>query len=345
LGEFEQAVALSPNDYRYWMTLGTAREQANESEKGEAALRHAIMLAPAYAYPHWYLGNLLLRSGRYDEAFHELRIASEADPQDLRPQLFNLAWEVYGHAPDELAKSVGSNPEARANFALYLVNQKRYDEGTKVWNTLSADEKRMNKPTGDSVVSALVGILRFHDALIVWNDLAPTPGYRAEVGRMTDGSFEEVVTYGPDTVFGWQVKSAPQLQIGIDPAVSHNSGRSLRLAFQVRNQLDATLLSQLVPVQKETSYDFECYVKTASFQSGGPLTIQILDANTGATLASSGSPASGDNDWTRVGLSFKTVDKTEAITIRLYRSGCGDGVACPIFGNVWYDDFSINRHN
>src|SRR5689334_15605937 len=59
LGEFEKAVALSPNDYRFWMTLGTAREQAGDEQKAEAALRHAISLAPSYAYPHWYLGNAL----------------------------------------------------------------------------------------------------------------------------------------------------------------------------------------------------------------------------------------------------------------------------------------------
>lgn len=345
ISELEQAVSLSPNDYRFWMTLGTVREQANESAKAEEALHQAIKLAPSYAYPHWYLGNLLLRSGRYDEAFHELRIASEADPAALRPQLFNLLWEIYGSDPEALAKAVGSNPETRAGFALYLLNAHRYEEGLKVWSSLSAEEKKVNKPIGDAIVSALVSVPRFHDALAVWNDLAPTSSYRGEIGRITDGSFEEVITYGSDTVFGWQVKSAPQMQIGIDPQNSHNGGRSLRLVFQVRSQLDATVLSQLVPVQKDTSYDFECYVKTAQFQSGGPLTIQILDANGGTSLAVSPSAPDGDSDWSRVALSFKTSDKTEAVTIRIYRGGCGDGVVCPIFGNVWYDDFSITRHN
>jgi tetratricopeptide (TPR) repeat protein len=344
LGEFEKAVALSPNDYRFWMTLGTAREQAGEAEKAEAALRHAITLAPSYAYPHWYLGNSLLRSGRYEEAFKELRLASEADPDALRPQLFNLVWEVYGSDPQALANAIGMNPETRASFALYLVNQKKYDEGLKVWNGLSAEDQKANKTSGDSIVSALVGILRFHDALTVWNQLAPTTGYRAEIDRMTDGSFEEVLTYGLDTVFGWQVKTAPQTQIGIDPGVSHYGSRSLRTVFQVRNQLDATLISQLVAVEKNTTYDFECYVKTAKFQSGGPLTVQILDANGGASLATSDSAASGDNDWSRVALNFKTSDKSEAVTIRIYRGSCGENVPCPIFGNVWYDDFSIKRH-
>jgi tetratricopeptide (TPR) repeat protein len=345
LNEFEQAVAVSPNDYRFWMMLGTAREQASEPDKAEVALRRAISLAPSYSYPHWYLGNLLLRTQRYDEAFQELRVACEADPSQLRPQLFNLVWAVYGSDPDAMAKAVGPDPQARAEFAVYLANQQKYDDGLKIWNTLSADEKKSNKASGDSIVASLMSIMRFADTVKVWNDLAPTPGYLAQIGRMTDGSFEEVLTYGPDTVFGWQVKSAPQTQIGIDPQTSHTGGRSLRLVFQVRTQLDATLVSQLVPLQKDTNYDFECYVKTAKFETGGPLTIQILDANSGTSLGTSESAPSGDTDWSRVALSFKTGDKTEAVTIRIYREGCGENVVCPIFGNVWYDDFSINRHN
>ena len=43
------------------MTLGIAREQAGDVAEAEAACRQAIALAPSYAYPHWYLGNLLLQ--------------------------------------------------------------------------------------------------------------------------------------------------------------------------------------------------------------------------------------------------------------------------------------------
>jgi Flp pilus assembly protein TadD len=59
--EYERAVSLSPYDYRFWMSLGVAQEQAGNPAKAEEALKRAIALAPAYAYPHWYLGNLLLR--------------------------------------------------------------------------------------------------------------------------------------------------------------------------------------------------------------------------------------------------------------------------------------------
>src|SRR5215211_3905542 len=130
IAEYERAVSLSPNDYRFWMNLGTAQEQAGNSAQAELALKRAVALAPAYSYPHWYLGNLLLRNGRYDEAFAELRLASQADIE-LMPQLFNLVWEIYSSDPQALKNAVGESAGARANFALYLVGRKRVDDGLR----------------------------------------------------------------------------------------------------------------------------------------------------------------------------------------------------------------------
>jgi len=92
VAEYEKAVSLSPSDYRLWMDFGGALEQAGEAAKAEQALREAVKLAPSYAFPRWYLGNLLLRTDRYDEGFAELRLAGEANEQ-FQPQLFNLAWQ------------------------------------------------------------------------------------------------------------------------------------------------------------------------------------------------------------------------------------------------------------
>src|SRR4051812_39939985 len=69
---FEEAARLSPNDYRLWMDLGRARSQAGDLAGAEKALRQAVVLAPSYSYPRWYLGNLLLRAGQNDQAFAEL---------------------------------------------------------------------------------------------------------------------------------------------------------------------------------------------------------------------------------------------------------------------------------
>jgi hypothetical protein len=345
IAEYEKAASLSPHDYRFWMSLGTAYEQAGDPAKAEQALKRAVTLAPSYAYPRWYLGNLFLRNGRYDEAFAELRLASEAD-SELRPQQFNLIWQIYSDDPEALKNAVGQSAGARATFALYLLTQDRFDDGLRLWNDLNNEEKKANKENGESIIKNLTRGLRFHDALKVWNDIT-SENYRAEVGRVFDGSFEEQVAYGPETVFGWQVKNAPQMQIGIDPAKSHGGARSLRLMFQVRADLEAINVSQLVPVIPGTDYDFECYVATDKLQTGSAPQVQILDATNNTVLASSQMAPGGTNDWNRISLSFKSGEKTEAVTLKIVRVSCktDETPVCPIFGSVWYDDFSFKRRN
>lgn len=345
VAEYEKAVSLSPYDYRFWMSLGTAQEQAGNPAKAEQALKRAVALAPAYAYPHWYLGNLFLRNGRYDEAFAELRLASEANPE-LRPQQFNMIWAVYSSDPEGLKKSVGPSSAAQASFALYLLGQKHFEEGLRLWNSLSAEEKKENKETAQLIVTSLNTNLRFHDAVQVWNDVT-TDKYRAEVGRIFDAGFEEPLAYGAETVFGWQVRSVSNVSIGIDPSKGHSGARSLRFVFQVRGNIEGINAGQLVPVAPRTEYDFECYVSTEKLESGSAPLIQIVDANTGAMLGSSEMAPGGTNDWKRISFTFKTGDTTEALNLKIMRVSCGseEVPVCPIFGSVWYDDFSIKRRN
>src|SRR5690606_28212878 len=84
---FEDLVRLSPDDYRWWLELGRAYEQAEKPEKAEAAFRRSVDLAPEYTYTHWQLGNFLLRQNRVDEAFAELRF-SAAKSYVYREQVF-----------------------------------------------------------------------------------------------------------------------------------------------------------------------------------------------------------------------------------------------------------------
>jgi len=342
--EYEEAVRLSPNDYRLWMALGLGLEQLGDTKRGEEALRQATALAPSYVYPHWYLGNLLLRTGRYDEGFGELRRASEADPE-FRPQLFNLAWQVYNPDFDALKIAVGSTAEARAGLTLYLFGLYRFEDGLRLWNSLNEREKRANISSGFSIVSSLIGAQRFYDAMHVWNELAPDESSRASTDQIMDGGFEADIAHGPEAVFGWQVKQANQMQIGIDPSHAHTGVRSLRLLFQVHSRLDSINISQLVPVSANTQYDFEYYVKTEKLQSGSTPVIQVVEAADNSVLAFSESAGTGDNDWKRVALSFKTGTKTQAVIVRTVREGCGETPVCPIFGMMWYDDFRFQRRN
>jgi tetratricopeptide repeat protein len=342
--EYEKAASLSPNDYRFWVALGTALEQWGDVDRGEKALRRATELAPSYAYPRWYLGNLLLRSGRYDQAFAELRRAADADPE-LRSQLLNLAWAIHNKNLDSFVEAAGNSASARAELAAYLMGRQRFEDGILLWQRLNEAEKRANRTNGEAVVGALVTAKRFHQAAEVANDLVSSAAYRTEEGKFVDGGFEDDLIPQTGAVFGWQVKSLQQVQVGIDPHRGHNSSRSLRIVFQVPSRLDSISVSQLVPVRPDTQYDFECYVRSQDLQSASTPRIEISDATEGRGVMSSDPASSGSTDWQRIAFSFKTGAKTEAVTVKMIRTSCGEDPVCPIFGTVWYDDFNLKRRS
>jgi tetratricopeptide (TPR) repeat protein len=342
INEYEKAVGLSPNDYRFWMTLGSALEQSGEVKRAEKALRQATKLAPAYSYPRWYLGNLLLRTGRYEESFSELQRASEADPE-LRAPVFNLAWEVYNKDLGAMTRSVGTSAEARAQFSLYLLGRERFEEGIVVWKSLNETEKQANRESGQAMIASLVTAKRFHEAADVSNDLALLGAYQAAEGKFLNSGFEEDLPRQSASVFGWQVKSLQQAQIGIDSSQGYNSRRSLRIVFQVPSRLELVNVSQLIPVARATQYDFQCYVKTHGLQSLTTPIVEIVDAMDGSVIATSQPAADGNSDWQRISMNFKTGPKTEAVTVRINRASCGEEPVCPIFGTVWYDNFNLQR--
>jgi tetratricopeptide (TPR) repeat protein len=340
VAEYEKAVSLSPNDYRLWMDFGSALEQAGEFDKAEKAMREAVKLAPSYAYPHWYLGNLLLRTDRYAEGFAELQQASDANEQ-FQPQLFNLAWQINKDDFDSLKAAVGESPARHAGFSKYLVQRERYDYGLRLWNDLTETEKRESRFAGDAIISSLIGNRRYHQAMEIWNEIAPGLAYRAELGHVLDGGFENNLAHGPGAVFGWQVQSNSQVQIGIDAVQGHSGARSLRVFFQVRSHIDTINVSQLVPVQPDTEYDLECYLKTERLDSAETPVVVIADATNESQLAGSPAAPSGSSNWQRISLSFKTGPKTEAVRVKMVRNSCPDSPVCPIFGTVWYDDFDL----
>jgi tetratricopeptide (TPR) repeat protein len=340
LRQCEQAASLSPNDYRLWMDLGRMREQAGDAEGGARALRRATELAPHYAMPRWYLGNLLLRQGQYDEAFAELRRAGDADPT-LRPQVFNLAWRIYGENVQAVTAAVGDSAPARAQLAEYLVNQKRVDDSIRLWSSLSPDEKREQAATGERLMRVLFGAKRFRLVLQVYRDYSGATD--VSLANLLNGGFEDEVGAPGASLFGWQVVQVPQTQIRIDPYVHAGGRRSLRIIFNAPSALEFRNVSQFIVVEPNARYQLEYWARTEDLKSASTLVTEVVDAADPSRVLGASAPLpTGTNDWQPVKVEFTTPAQTEGITVRLNRAQCMATV-CPIFGKVWYDDFDLKR--
>ncbi len=335
VADYEEAVRLSPFDYRIWIDLGQARQQLEDLAGAEKALRRAAALAPNYAAPRWYLGNFLLRAGRNDEAFAELRQAAEADP-NYRPQFYSAVWQVAEKDLPTLQRAAGETPGARADLAQFLLSQQRADDALKVWNSLNRQEKQQFAQLGDGMLRGFIEAKKYHAAVSVARGLAASEETAPALGRITNGGFEDT---GAGT-FAWQVNSVAQAQSGTDTARKHGGNNSLRVNFKVTQKLDWANVTQLVAVDAGGRYRLGCHVFTDSLKSAGPPVVQILDAATNQILAVS-APLGKDTakSWQPVSVAF--VARGEGVIVRLARESCGVETICPIFGTIWFDDFNL----
>jgi tetratricopeptide (TPR) repeat protein len=339
LREYEAAAALAPNDYLIWMEVGRARAALGDPVGGTAALRRAVALAPNYAQPRWHLGNSLLRMGETEEGFAELRRAADADPA-LRPQVFNLAWQVYGPDMARVIDSVGKTALARAQLVGVLAGRARFDDALAVWASLSPEERRTHAPAGDALARALYGKGQQRRALRV---LAETGADSLAEGKVSNGGFESDIGQAGLILFQWDVTQTGGAQIAVDARTAHEGRRSLRVVFNASGQMDFRSVSQVVAVEPGARYRLSFWLKTDGLKSAATPIVFVADVIApDAALAASQPAPNGTGDWQQVSLEFNAGPRAEAVLVRLARAGCPDSV-CPIFGKIWYDDFNLER--
>lgn len=338
--EYQLAVILSPNDYRYWMELGRSLEAAGDIADAEKALQRAVDLAPAYSHPRWQYGNLLVREGKLDEAFVQLARAAEAD-QQMRSPVFSLAWQVFDGDADKVATVACPSAAVRLEFATYLIGQAKVDDAMRVWRTISPADRKAQRNLDEAFKKALLQSKHFRAVLEVMKETDPDPDGPAPE-QFWNGGFERDIEPTHEKSFYWVITSRLQARVGID-TTGHSGRNSLRVVFKSPNKLDTVGVAQAIVVAPDTQYHFECFLRTQELTSGATPLISILDATNDAVLINSPPATSGTNGWQRITLDFKTGTKSDGIIVKLSRGSCSEDQVCPIFGTIWYDDFSLQR--
>src|SRR5437870_4040155 len=272
--EYETAVSLASNDYRYWMQLSRALEASGDVDGGQKALRRALELAPSYSYPRWYLGNLLLREGKQDEAFLEFVQASQAD-SGLLPQVFSLSWELFGGNADQIAKVACPTTDARAELAIYLVNRNEADSALRIWESISPKDRKDRRDVAETLKKSLFDSGHFHYVLEVMRDLEGNGNNLPQPERFFNAGFENDSSSRSAGKFGWSINTSVQAQISVDHSQWHNGHGSLKIVFKSPGNLDTIDVSQIVVLEPDTQYRFECYARTQDLRSGGTPVILI----------------------------------------------------------------------
>lgn len=338
LAEFELGVALAPNDFRLWLALGKARERSGDAAGAELAVKKALDLAPNYAFVKWAFGNVLLRRGKTEESFFEMRKAAESDIL-YGNQVIATAWQISGGSLASVKQNIGDSAILNSALAVFLAGQKRFDESLEIWNALPAAEKKSAlKKSGEELFGKMIAAKMYRDALRIQKDIGETDAENFAPGKIFNGSFETDVKREKASVFDWQIADGAQPQIGFDDAQKLEGNRSLVIIFDSSNGTDFRQISQTIVIEAKRKYVFEAFYKS-DLKTGATLHWEIADASDGKILAATNAVSTGAG-WTNLKAEFITSENVQAIILRLAREQC-KSVICPISGKVWFDGFNL----
>ena len=341
--EFELAATLRPRDYKIWLNLARAREDAGDDHGALEALRQAIKSAPSYAQPRWHIGNLLLRTGRTAEAFAEMRRAAESDPTFLLT-LIDLAWGVF--KGDAVAVQSAVQPQttgSRVTLANILAKRGKPAEAIAVFrdavNATSADHRQM--------VAELIAAKHFSEAYKLWSSGPDRSNAAASSGiaALTDGGFEGQINLD-DRGFGWQLQREPSgFAVSRDTTEPRAGAYCLRMEWKGNSNPGIPVISQLVLTEANTRYQLRFAIRTKEIVSGGLPWIVVTDMSAAPQFLAASTPLpAGTNSWQEFTLEFESGNNTRAVLITLQRQTCGNG-QCPVFGFLWLDALSLQKQS
>jgi hypothetical protein len=175
------------------------------------------------------------------------------------------------------------------------------------------------------------------EASIVWQQACSASGIAVEPqdnSLIWDGGFERALLNGG---FAWRYQPILGGDINLDEEVVHSGRRSLRVIFDGTSNVNFENIWQFVPVQPNTRYRFNAYLRSQEITTDKGMRFQIA----GSGISNQFTPnVVGTQPWTLEDVEFTTGSETRLLRISLRRE-TSTKFGNKIGGTVWVDDVSL----
>lgn len=336
-----RAVRLSPNEFALWLKLGSLYEADGDGAKAEASYKRAIELAPNYAQPRWLYGNLLLRRGAHEAAFAQLREVAQSYPT-LLPITLALAWRASDGDATQIENWLQPlDDRIRLELAQYLVRQQRESEAMRLYRQI----EKPNQAQHQALINTLLDAGYYKSARQVWVDSKKSvDAARFNNEVLYDGGFETELKRN-ETSFGWRVpRNTSEQQVALSTANKQSGKYALQIRWSGNVGVGTPLISQLVAVEANNRYRMSFAARTGELNTGGlPFIAISVAGKTAPPLARSEALAGEMREWKNYSVEFVAPANTQAVVVAIVREPCAGGGLCPIFGQVWLDDFALQK--
>ena len=323
---YKKALELNPLDYNYWYYLAEFLLQDRKRDLAIYTLNKATELAPGVVSLRWAAGMLASRLGDEEALINNLRAVIAYD-RHRRYKAFPILWQSLRNG-DKVREAVPDN--ALPTYLHFLISTHRVSEAKATWEKLS----RLGEIPEDifrRYVVFLINEKELPTAKNVWADrLGKWEG-------VWNGDFNKKIL---NAGFDWRLGNVEGAKISesIDPK---DNGRSIKIEFDGKHNVDFYHLHQFIPVEEETNYKLTSLMKSKDISTRNGLLWQVYCANN-KNLHAESEQVRGTTGWHPVTVSFTTPEGCSTIVLKLRRHKT-DKFSNNISGIVWVDKVALEK--
>jgi tetratricopeptide (TPR) repeat protein len=335
----KEAIERNPFEQRYWLDLAQLLHLKGERKGSEQALEKAISVFPTGYRGRWVSATLLLQHGSFDKALPHFTYILSHYPNRSR-----LVYEISNRAIDDqdllLEKLIPREASSINRYIGYLCEKGDYELAKKAWQKKVSYGFKSGREETIRYIEFLIGKGKLNEGFEAWKEALREEGLTipADGNLVTNGAFEQDKLLGGG--FDWKIGKVKGAEISFDSSVASDGKRSLKIAFDGKENVNFHHVYQYVPLRPETEYLLRTSMKSDKITTRSGVKIEIIGI--GPRLYSASEPVTGTNEWNVMTLTFKTPAGSQGGMVRVRREET-QKLDRFIGGTVWIDDVQLRE--
>jgi hypothetical protein len=336
---FRKAIERNPLEQEYWLQLAKTLQRTGESVASQRAIENAIRVFPTGYRGRWVSANLFLQQGDIEKALPHFSYILAHYPNQSS-LVYDVLEKAVGDADFVLERIVPKDPSSFRHYLSYLYGMGDPEPARKAWHKRLSFGYQADRGETLRYIEFLISQGEFNEAFQVWRarfrqeGLVPFP----EGDLITNGDFGEDEILGGG--FDWKIEKVSGAEVSFDPSIVFAGKRSLKIVFAGKENVDFHHVYQFVPLKPNTEYVLRANMRTRAVTTRSGLKIEVLGA--GQVFHSVSETLTGDNEWRKLVVSFRTPAALQGGLVRVRREKT-DKFDRYISGTVWIDHVSLTE--
>jgi hypothetical protein len=255
-----------------------------------------------------------------------------------------LVYEISTRAIDDkdllTERLIPGDPSSINRYIGYLCEIGDHELAKNAWQKKVSYGFKSGREETIRYIEFLITKGKLNEGFEAWKEALREEGLKipSDGNLITNGGFEQDKLLGGG--FDWKIGKVKGAEISFDSSVASDGKRSLKIAFDGKENVNFYHVYQYVPLRPETEYLLRTSMKSDKITTRSGVKIEIIGI--GPRLYSASEPVTGTNEWNVMTLTFKTPAGSQGGMVRVRREET-QKLDRFIGGTVWIDDVQLRE--